>query len=1380
MELKGRRLPVSPRRAKKHKKTYFFQPTNNLVHGENLELQNPLEEAQNPKKTLVSPLKPAVLPPTATLSADPNSPRIENPVQSSDDSFDGIKWRTTPRKAQLGHRNVPSSPLREVAKDSLNSRANHTNTHSATLTDEQANSVLNKYGTDFVNISSQPTSTPNLQKTTSDISESTSKNNELDKSPILQRSRSSGTEKLAFKPSLVASKSMTKSLMRTLYSESAPQLLSQPPGFTLNNWINRFDSNLNELDQDANLDFTKLMLHKQESAADSIPESVSAGIEDIDFSDDFSDSELVASDAKSDRKTTPETESDPFSSDDEIFNGLGGAQSNLLSSEPKFTPQSSTTLACPREGFSRYRIDSFVSTKYKVNGKTLTQLVMTVIDPTGATSKLLIRGESSLLNFEKGDIVHIIVMDPGNPRLVDDNHNLLIWNPDTLVSPTSVSQQLSCARKSVLSSRLKFPGESSIYLITGTILHEIFQNCIQTDDWSYESMNSLSQSLIDERRIEIFSLGEEMLSKVHSSIQDQLPYLHEWFETYYKKIPTLASIIPSTSTPTSSRPGNRKQSIMFAVSRAFDIEETIWSPMFGLNGKIDVTIEATIKYGSNKSTKLMPLEIKTGREHISHHAQSALYTLLFKDRYEIDLVSFLLVYTKEKLTKEEEIGRNDLKSLVNLRNQFTEFFKLNTRSLPNLLQLSICDRCEIQQACMTINYLSEGGTGEDSGIGPEDYSLLVEHLSEDHKHFYNTWDTVITKEEGSMSRRKCELWLMSSKEREETNGMCLSNLVVSDSSKGEHHWYEYTFRRSETSKLQNRSFQLGQLSKNDRVIISSENGHYALTQGYIIKLRPDFIVISAMRKLSPPSKVTGRYRDNPSAPGLEFRIDKDEMFYGMGLARFNILNLFLADGDLKRRKILIENKNPQFTNEEFHYEAPNYLNIDQVTAIEKVLLADDFALILGMPGSGKTTVIAELIKYLVKNGKSVVLTSYTHSAVDNILLKLVDCGIGILRIGSPSKVHRDIQKFLPTNILDYEDFERTYLQPQVVASTCLGIDDIAFSLGRKFDYCILDEASQVTMPVSLGPLRFCEKFVLVGDHHQLPPLVQNQDVQVRRYLSTSLFKTLGDLYPDSVASLTFQFRMCEDIMLLSNTLVYENRLKCGSPAVANRFLKIPEPSKVLLLLSSSPSSEQEQWMNRILDRDSKVVFLNHDDIPGYETCIGDKIENETEANLIFQIVDALTTCGVAELSIGVMALYRSQLRLLLRGLSDKSDIECLTADQFQGRDKDCVVISLVRSNKELKLGDLLKEWRRINVAITRSKSKLIILGSAAMMKSVETLSKVTSLLEQKNWIYNLRPNALSVYKKKIWTDSPQKKRVIRGVGSLKGQHITRDIFHSLS
>lgn len=127
---------------------------------------------------------------------------------------------------------------------------------------------------------------------------------------------------------------------------------------------------------------------------------------------------------------------------------------------------------------------------------------------------------------------------------------------------------------------------------------------------------------------------------------------------------------------------------------------------------------------------------------------------------------------------------------------------------------------------------------------------------------------------------------------------------------------------------------------------------------------------------------------------------------------------------------------------------------------------------------------------------------------------------------------------------------------QLVAKVTQRESDSALFSRRKFDYCIVDEASQITLPTCLGPLRFADKFVLVGDHHQLSPLVRNRAAK-KVGLEISLFRLLSETHEDCVVDLTHQYRMNEEIMHLSNTLIYKGRLVCGSEEVAKRHLEIP-------------------------------------------------------------------------------------------------------------------------------------------------------------------------------------------------------------------------------
>jgi DNA replication ATP-dependent helicase/nuclease Dna2 len=135
---------------------------------------------------------------------------------------------------------------------------------------------------------------------------------------------------------------------------------------------------------------------------------------------------------------------------------------------------------------------------------------------------------------------------------------------------------------------------------------------------------------------------------------------------------------------------------------------------------------------------------------------------------------------------------------------------------------------------------------------------------------------------------------------------------------------------------------------------------------------------------------------------------------------------------------------------------------------------------------------------------------------------------------------------------------------------------------RKFDVCIVDEASQITLPTCIGPLRFADTFVLVGDHHQLPPLVRSRDAK-KKGLEVSLFRLLCDAHPQAVVDLAYQYRMNADIMLISNTLIYKDRLKCGTKEVAERSFVLPNPGALNYIHPAGVScGAGECWIQRVL------------------------------------------------------------------------------------------------------------------------------------------------------------------------------------------------------
>lgn len=1036
------------------------------------------------------------------------------------------------------------------------------------------------------------------------------------------------------------------------------------------------------------------------------------------------------------------------------------------------------------------------------------QKILTCIDRNGETSSVIVRHPWVYLEFDEGDVVHIIEgKNIENKRLLSDdkntktqlaNDNLLILNPDLLLSATSVGSSIECLRRAVLQATLDDPrGEPSLVMTIGNIVHELLQNALRYrlshEKITVQYLETSLDSLLVEHSLSIVICNETV-----KSVRDEIKKTH--FDNVLQFVNHFVQ--KSNYGCYVSVSGTRKTQPI-SISNVIDIEESIWSPVYGLKGFLDATVEAHVE----NDHYIVPLEVKTGkRRSVAHEAQGLIYTLLLNDRYEVPLDFFLLLYTRNNdMTKYPKV-LHSVKHVIMFRNQMSIRLKYRLKeakindtsrpSLPPLLQNSFCDTCYVKEPCMIMNKLLEDGTAEDSGLKSGEYEILTNHLIsnfERNKNFFMKYNELINKEESSITSINKDLFLLDSNTKESLNGRCLSNLSITGVSQHPTHEnsFLHVFERN-GNKVESKTMLHSQLAVKDLVIISDEEGHFALGHGHIFAISKNSITISTKRKLfnnRVPTDVNGvttiqSVLDDKCSESfilktqnlVTYRIDKNDIQQSLSLARFNLLNLFLPPatkgqlvlnestgeeheikssegGDSRMRAVLIDNEPPSFIDCDDAPIIPCQLsdttsfNTDQMLAIEKVARAEDYALILGMPGTGKTTLIAEIIKLLVAAGKSILLASYTHSAVDNILLKLKCTNINITRLGMKHRIHPETQIYRPDYeaIETYNDFLNHINETSVVATTCLGINDMMFTLRKHdFDYVILDEASQISMPVALGPLRYGEKFIMVGDHYQLPPLVKNDAARLGG-LEESLFKILCDAQPQSVCELTYQYRMCEDIVTLSNFLMYKSKLKCANIEVSNQRLEIPH---LEALANYRKAEDSQRWLESILDPNRKVIFLDYDSCKKIsENCEKDIITNEGEAEIVRQCLEGFIKGGITCKDIGVMTFYRAQLSLLRKKFDRAAykELEILTADQFQGRDKKCVIISMVRSNDQKNAGALLKELRRVNVAVSRAKSKLIMIGSKATIRSIPEIEKLMNLLEERGWIYELRHDFLNSY-----------------------------------
>ena len=439
------------------------------------------------------------------------------------------------------------------------------------------------------------------------------------------------------------------------------------------------------------------------------------------------------------------------------------------------------------------------------------------------------------------------------------------------------------------------------------------------------------------------------------------------------------------------------------------------------------------------------------------------------------------------------------------------------------------------------------------------------------------------------------------------------------------------------------------------------------------------------------------------------------------------------------------------------------LNEPQRAAIEYALAAKDFAIIHGPPGTGKTTTVVEFIREAVARGDTVLACAPSNHAVDNLLEKLLAAGELPVRLGHPARVmphlraraidilaekHPDARQarklakeafalfgqadkwtqekpqpgeraalrreardmLQAVRKLEALAIERVLDEAKIVCATLTGLDSQLLGQ-RRFSVAVIDEACQATEPAAWVPLLRANKVVLAGDHCQLPPTILSSEA-AEGGLSISLMERLVHLYgPDACKLLTIQHRMNAAIMQFSNSEFYDGNL-IAHESVSGHLLcdllgvtRDPLTETPVNFIDTAGASYDEE-----LEEDTGSRF------------------NAQEAVLVVRKVRALLALGVSAAQIGVITPYRAQVRLLREKLADVPELEIDSVDGFQGREKEAIVVSLVRSNNEGEIG-FLADTRRTNVALTRARRKLLVIGDSATLANDDFYQRMVTEFE---------------------------------------------------
>ncbi|WOL06102.1 DNA replication ATP-dependent helicase/nuclease DNA2 [Canna indica] len=909
-------------------------------------------------------------------------------------------------------------------------------------------------------------------------------------------------------------------------------------------------------------------------------------------------------------------------------------------------------------------------------------------------------------SIEPGDTINVDGdFDDMGRCIVDHAKNLVIVHPGILLSGTRVASSFSCPRRAVLDERLKSSEHSSAALL-GTLLHQIFQAGLLHDFPSRQLLEEYAGIIIQKNMESLYACGANE-KDIFSKLIDAVPRILNWLTCFKDKEEG-----KSVSVDFGHSDGLKDVS----VTEVIDIEEMARAPKYGLKGMIDASLRVRMTSSNNGSYEtIMPLEFKTGKGNsgqiaIEHCAQVILYTLLMSERYlKKGIDSGLLYYLQMDQTQGVKVERSDLVGLIMRRNELAmDILKASrTQYLPPMLQnVSMCKVCRHLNVC-TVYHKAYGGNSDSSGLGVL-FDNLVGHLTFAHFNFLKHWVRLVDLEAQASQVNKRERLLSYNSKRDNNTGSLSYALLDVKYEKDEGSFtnkkYIYNFVRSgKISQVKNDSSEPGMsdldytLRCGDYVVLSTESGRAAVASGVVDDVNQSCISVSFSRHLRLPgcSSDIGRLIQEV------WRIEKDEFTTSFSIMRFNLVQLFTQSSQCGQlRKMIVDLEAPRFDSGGILSQDPalsyvrseKNLNDDQRRSIQKILAAKDYTLILGMPGTGKTSTMVHAVKALLMRGASILLTSYTNLAIDTLLIKLKYLGIDFVRIGRREAIHADVMDHCISaeDIQTVDDIKAKMEHARVVGVTCLGINH-PLLVNKKFDICIMDEAGQTTLPVSLGPLMLASKFVLVGDHYQLPPLVQSAEAR-ENGMSISLFCRLSEAHPQAISALQCQYRMCAGIMELSNALIYGNRLRCGSSEVANAKLKF---------FNSEPI---HSWLQEVKSSvlNIKLNIAPSDKLPANEERTVKSVVNHVEAYIISEVTQKLVRRGIDGQDIGIITPYNSQANIIRQLLGPLVEVQ--TIDKYQGRDKDCILLSFVRSKSSGScVSSLLGDWHRINVAVTRAK-----------------------------------------------------------------------------
>jgi len=685
-------------------------------------------------------------------------------------------------------------------------------------------------------------------------------------------------------------------------------------------------------------------------------------------------------------------------------------------------------------------------------------------------------------------------------------------------------------------------------------------------------------------------------------------------------------------------------------------EQTLVSERFGLKGRADA-----VRRGA-------PVELKTGKNtrrdpRFQDKVQAACYALVIGERSGETPDTGTLLYTKNAAVERTEesgdlspakdfsIGPGLLEFVLRKRNEIAamEF----DASVPTGYEGdATCEYCFEQDTCLAVS----GRLDQESKAGQVGTPIPADELD-----YFEELYAAIESERRAVHGEYAKLWEQAPAERA-ADDRALVDL-------------EPTGRRElDGGRWELRAAGTGAVSKirEGDLVLASEGDPVGGTAE-----------IARVERLSEEIVVTA---DEP----LDLRrldVYPSELFADRLLTA-------LHDGLLtqppEQKDVLFGRRAPDFGDVEGTFVDNNDA---QDRAVRRAVGAEDCALVHGPPGTGKTYVLARIVRALVERGDRVLLSAFTNRAVDNAIEALEAQGFtDVVRVGTESGVREDMLEYRLQTAGDPDACASRLREASVVAATTASCGSRVMR-EQDFDVAVVDEAGQLTEAATLAATALADRFVLIGDDQQLPPVVRDAP-----RLETSLFERLHDAYPDASVLLDRQYRMAQRIQAFSSREFYDGALRPATPAVAGqRLADLPGVDETAL-----PEHLREQ-----------VVFLD----PGGAA---DGHRNPDEAETVTDVVGAYLEAGVDPGDVGVIAPYRAQVAEIGGRVPEGVTVD--TVDRFQGSSKEVIVVSFVATGSLD--GPIFEDYRRVNVALTRAKKALVLVGDAAALSTDDTYRRM--------------------------------------------------------